>query len=243
MWQVFKKDFKYFMASYTGLVVGMVFLLILALFLWLMEGNYNILYSGLAEMTPFFDLVPWLFIFVIPAISMRSLSEEYRSGTLEILLTKPITERHLVMGKFLSVWFSSLILLIPTLIYLFSIYQLAMPDNRPDPGVIISSYIGLVLLAMVFSAIGVWASSMTSNQMAAYLASIFLIFLFYFGAYGLANFDLFGRYDYFIQSLAFLPRYNHFIKGLFKFSDVIYMTGWTLIFLGLAIYFVKKHKE
>jgi ABC-2 type transport system permease protein len=242
MWQVFKKDFSGFIATYTGLVVGVVFLLISALFLWLMEGSYNILYSGLAELTPFFELVPWLFIFIIPAISMRSLSEEYRSGTLEILLTKPVTETKLVTGKLLAVWASVIIILIPAAVFIYSIYKLALPGYEPDSGVLVSSFTGLVLLSLLFSAAGVMVSSMTAHQMAAYLGSVFLIFLLYYGAYGLGSFDLFGRYDYFVQSLSFFTRYDHFIKGLVRLSDIFYLTGWSMIFLALSVYFVKKHK-
>jgi len=242
VWQVFKKDFLHFIASKTGLIVGVVFWTILALFLWLMEGNYNILYSGLAELTPFFDLTPWLFIFLIPAISMRSLAEEYRSGTIEILLTKPVTEWQVVVGKFLAVWLAVLILLIPAVIYYYSIHALSIPGQSPDFGVVASSFTGLKLLAAVFAAIGVFVSASTSNQMSAYLGGLLLIFLFFYGAYGLGSFDLFGKWDYYVRNMALLPRYQHFTKGVIYLQDILYFLGWVMIFLGLSVYMVKKRK-
>ncbi|NPA43680.1 MAG: ABC transporter permease subunit [Chlorobi bacterium] len=242
MWQVFKKDFLAFIASKTGLVVGVVFWLITALFLWLMEGNYNILYSGLAELTPFFELVPWLFIFLIPAVSMRSLAEEYRSGTIEILLTKPVREWQVVAGKFLAVWFSVLILLIPAVVYYFSIKKLAVPGQGPDFGMVSAGMTGLKLLAAVFAAAGVWVSSLTSNQMAAYLGGVFLNFLLFYGAYGLGSFNLLGKWDYLVQNLSLYARYRHFVKGLIYWNDILYFLGWTFLFLGLAVYAVQKRK-
>lgn len=243
MWQIFKKDFKYFFTSGTGLVVGSVFWLILSLFLWFMEGNYNILYSGLAEMTPFFELTPWLLIFTVPAVSMRALAEEYKSGTIEVLLTKPVTEWQVVAAKFLAVWLSVLILLVPAAVYYFSIRNLALPGQAPDFGVIAVSFTGLKLLAAVFAAAGVWISSWTSNQINAYLGGLFVIFLLFYGAYGLGSFNLFGNWDYFVRQLAFYTRYTHFTKGLLYLRDLIYFAGWILIFLGLAVWGVQKHKQ
>ncbi len=242
MWQILTKDLKNFTASPTGLVVAVVFLTVLSLFLWMIEGGYNLLYSGLAELTSYFELVPWLLVFVIPAVSMRSLSEEYRSGTLEILLTKPLKVTGLITGKFTAVWLSVLLIILPSAVFVYSIYRLALPGHEPDTGILLSGFAGLLWITAVFSAIGVWVSSMTSNQMAAYLGSVFLIFIFYYGTYGLGNFDLFGTYDYLVQSFSFYPRYKHFTKGLIHLSDIFYLTGWTLIFIALAVYFVKKHQ-
>lgn len=242
MWQVFKKDFIQFIASKTGLIVGTVFWVILALFLWLMEGGYNILYSGLAELTPFFDLTPWLFIFLIPAVSMRAFAEEYRSGTIEILLTKPVTEGQVVVAKFLAVWLAVLLLLVPAVIYYFSIRRLAMPGETPDFGVIAASFTGLKLLAAVFAAAGVFISSTTSSQMSAYLGSLLVLFLLFYGAYGLGSFNLFGKWDYWVQNISFYTRYQHFTKGLIYLQDILYFLGWTVLFLGLSVVAVKKHK-
>jgi len=242
MWPVFKKDFLAFIASKTGLIVGSVFWIILALFLWLMEGDYNILYSGLAELTPFFELVPWLFIFLIPALTMRTFAEEYRSGTIEILLTKPVKEWQVVTGKFLAAWFSVLILLVPAVVYYWSITRLAQPGQGPDFGMISAGFTGLKLLAAVFVAAGIWISSLTSNQMAAYLATVLLNFLLFYGTYGLGSFNLFGSWDYFIRNLSLYARYRHFIKGLIYLHDVLYLMGWVALFLGLAVWSVQKRK-
>ncbi len=243
MWQIFKKDFKSFAASYMGLIVGMVFWVVAALFLWFIDGGYNILYSGLAELNPFFELTPWLWVFIIPAISMRSFSEEYRSGTIEILLTKPVGVLQVLFAKFLAVWSSVILILLPAAVYYFSISRLAMPGHLPDTGVVISGFSGLILLSAVFSMAGIMVSSMTSNQTTAYLSGVFLLFILYYGLFGLGDFNLFGKYDYLIQNSSLMSRYLHFVKGLIYFSDIIFFSGWLLIFAGLTLYFMHKNRR
>ncbi len=243
MWNIFWKDFKSFFSGWTGLTVPLVFLLITGLFLWLMEGQYNILYGAYAELTPFFDLVPWLFLFIIPAVGMRSLSAEYRSGTIELLLTKPVKTSALVGGKWLAVWMFVLYVLLPTAVYVYSVYALALPGNRPDPGIIFAGYLGLILLAAVFSAVGVFVSASVSGQMPAYLGGVFLSFLIFYGFYGLGNFNLFGSLDYFLRSVSLLNAYEHFGKGLIYIKDLAWMIFWILLFLSAAVWRVKRYRS
>ncbi len=243
MWNIFSKEFKGFFSGWTGLIVPVVFLAVSGLFLWLMDGNFNILYSAYAELTPFFDLAPWLLMFLIPAIGMRALSAEYRTGTIEIILTKPLRVFSLVSGKWLAVWIFVLFVLLPTLVYVYTIERLALPGNRPDAGIIIAGYMGLILLSAVFGAVSVYVSASTEGQMAAYLGGVFLNFLIFYGLHGLGNFNLFGSADFYLRSTSLMNVYEHFGKGLIYLGDVAWMLFWTIIFLLLAVWQVKKHRR
>src|SRR5690606_17598339 len=144
-------------------------------------GGYNILDSGFSDLGPFFRLSPWIFLFLIPAICMKSFSEEYKQGTLELLLTKPITNWQLVLGKYFGSMVLIFLALIPTLLYVLTIHELGKPEGNLDSGAIIGSYLGLLLLGGCYSSIGVFASSLTANQIVAFISGIFLCFFFYYG--------------------------------------------------------------
>jgi len=176
-----KKELHYFFSTAIGFVFLACFYIFSGLFLWILEGSFNILDSGFASLSPFFELAPWLFTFLIPAISMYSFAEEHKQGTLELLLTKPINTFQLVIGKFLGVLTIGIIALLPSIIYVIALSQFAQPEGNIDTGSITGSYIALFLLLCSYISIGVFASSLTKNQTIALILSILGCFIFYLG--------------------------------------------------------------
>ena len=170
-----------FFASPIGYLVIGLFLLINGLFLWVFKGDFNILHAGFADLNSFFFIAPWFFIFLIPAITMRSFSDEMRSGTIEILKTKPITEWHIILGKYLGALILICIALLPTLTYIYSIFQLGNPQGNIDWGTVLGSYIGLILLGAAFTSIGIFTSTLSHNQIIAFLLGVVLCYFVYAG--------------------------------------------------------------
>ena len=240
MLALYKKEFIQFFSSPVGYIALAVFFLLNSLFLWIIEGNYNIPDSGFAELTPFFQLAPWILMFVIPAIAMRSFSEEFKAGTIETLLTKPLTQNKIILAKFLAVWSVALIMLIPTFIYVVSINQLSIAGQHPDWGIIFSGYLALFLLTGVFSAIGIFASLLFNNQVNAFLIALILMFILYYGLEGIGNFNLLGSLDYFFQKMSLDFHYANIIKGLIKLSDLIFMLSVGLIFILISNIILNK---
>lgn len=166
---LFKKEISSFFASPIGYLVIAVFLILNGLFLWVFEGNFNILDSGFADLLPFFQLTPWIFIFLIPAITMKSFSEEKKMGTLELLFTKPISLWSMVIGKYVAALFLTILALIPTILYVWTVWQLGNPAGNLDIGSTLGSYIGLLFLAMSYTAIGIFASTLSTIRLWAFL--------------------------------------------------------------------------
>ena len=165
-----------FLSSLIGYVVIIVFLLMVGLFVWIFPGDMNLLDKGYADMDSLFLIAPWVFLFLVPAVTMRSFAEEKRTGTIELLLTKPLSTLQLILAKFLSGWFLTLIAILPTIIYYVTIYRLADPVGNVDQGGILGSFIGLSLLSAVFVSIGIFASSLTENQIVAFISAVFMCF-------------------------------------------------------------------
>ena len=199
MLAIFKKEFNsFFTSTIAYLTIGM-FLLINGLFLWVFDDDFNILNAGFADLTSFFYLAPWILIFLIPAITMKTFADEFRSGTIEILKTRPITNVTLVLGKFFAILTLLIIVLIPTFVYAYSIHELGNPVGNLDYGSISGSYIGLFLLASSFASIGIFTSTLSKNQVVAFLLGICMVFLFYYGFDAVSS--LFGDYSYTIKLL------------------------------------------
>ncbi len=239
MKSIYLKELKQFFSSPIGYLAMGLFFLLNSLFLWIIEGNYYIPSYRFADLTPFFNLAPWILIFVIAAISMKSFSDEYKTGTIEILLTKPLTISQLVWAKFLSIWTIGKWMLIPTFIYVASIQMLSL-DGKIDYLNLISAYFGLILLIGVFSAIGIFASSLTSNQVIAFLTGLFLMFLFYYGWEGIGSFNLLGNLDLLFQQFSLDFHYQNFVKGLIKLKDVVYLISIMFLFVFLSSLNLKK---
>jgi len=225
---IFKKEINSFFATLTGYLVIGIFLLMNGLFLWVFEGEFNVFDYGYADLTPFFQLCPWIFMFLIPAVTMRSFSEEHRMGTLELLLTKPLSETELVVGKFLASVVLISIALIPTLTYVYAIDQLGNPMGNYDAGVVVGSYAGLLFLAMAFTSIGIFASSLAKNQIIAFIIAVLISFSLYYGLAFLGDIEAFQQWS--LQ--------NHFTsisRGVLDTRDLLYFLSLTALFLIFTV--------
>lgn len=224
-----RKEISGFLSSLIGYVVITVFLLMVGLFLWLFPDN--VLDKGYADLDTLFMIAPWVFLFLIPAITMRSFAEEKRTGTIEMLLTKPLSTLQLILAKFFAGWILSLLSLLPTLIYYYSVYQLAEPVGNLDHGGILGSYIGLSLLSAVFVCIGLFASSLTENQIVAFITAVFFCFFLFIGFESIANFDLLGPLDTVMLKLGINEHYRSISRGVIDTRDIAYFTGLCALFI------------
>lgn len=231
MFTIFKKEVNSFLSSLVGYVVMAVFLLAMGLLVWIFPDT-SVLNSGYADLATFFNLAPYVFLFLVPAITMRSIAEERKIGTLELLFTKPLTEWQLVIGKFLAACFLIFLALIPTLIYYYSVYQLGNPVGNIDSASVQGSYIGLFLLGCVFAAIGLFTSSLTDNQIIAFLLGVFISFLLYVGLSSVAGLEVWNGAAYWLGWLGLDTQYNALGRGLIDSRNIIYFLS--LITLALA---------
>jgi len=230
MLALLKKEFNSFFASPIGYLVIAIFLLLNGLFLWLFKGEFNILDYGFSDLSPFFLISPWIFIFLIPAVTMRSFSDEKKQGTLELLLTKPISHFQIVLGKYLGALSLIIIALIPTLLYVYAIHQLGKPVGNIDTGSTIGSYFGLFFLAAAYTAIGLFSSTLSNNQIVAFIVAVFLCFFFYIGFEGIAGFTS----SHFIEQLGMSSHYKSISRGVIDSRDIIYFLSITILFLVLT---------
>ncbi len=219
---IFRKEINQFLNSLLGYLVLVIFLVASGLLFWVFPES-SVLNYGFAEMGGFFSYVPFVFIFLIPAITMRSFAEEKKSGTLEWLLTKPLSEWSIIFGKFLAAWFLVFIALLPTLVYFLSLWLLGSPTGNIDAAGVSGSYIGLLLLAAVFSAVGIFGSSITDNQLVAFVLSVFFCYFFYSGFQALSAIDVWSSASSFLEYLGLDFHYQALGKGLIDFRDVFYM--------------------
>ncbi len=228
---IFLKEFNSFFSGLTGYLVIALFLLLSGLFVFVFEGDFNILDYGFVDLTPFFLIVPWLFIFLIPAITMRSLTSERDLGTLELLVTRPLSLRKLLLGKYLAAVALMILALLPTLIYIYSIGQLGEEINNLDYGSTFGSYLGLVFIALTYTSIGVFASTVTSNQIVAFLLAAVLSFLFYFGFESAAT--LFPD-ALFIEQIGLKYHFESMARGVLDTRDLIYFISIAVFFFALS---------
>lgn len=240
MFSILKKEINSFFASPIGYLVIAVFLLLNGLFLWLFKGEFNVLDNGFADLSSFFLLSPWIFIFLIPAVTMRSFSDEKKQGTLELLLTKPIGHMQLVLGKYFGALILVIIAILPTLLYVYTISKLGNPEGNLDIGSIMGSYIGLLFLAAAYVAIGLFASTLSDNQIVAFIVAVFICFFLFFGFEGLSNYKLFGD-SFFIEKLGMSSHFDSMGRGVLDTRDLLYFISVTLIFIVLTKLNIKKH--
>jgi ABC-2 type transport system permease protein len=237
MFAILKKEINSFFASPIGYLVIAIFLVLNGLFLWVFKGEFNILDYGFADLSSFFLLAPWILIFLIPAVTMRSFSDEKKQGTLELLLTKPISHTNIVLGKYFGAFILILIALLPTLLYVYTVYQLGNPIGNLDVGSTLGSYFGLLFLIAAYTAIGVFASTITDNQIVAFITAVFLCFLFYIGFEGLADF----MSSTFVEQLGMSFHYKSMSRGVIDTQDVLYFLSVTIFFIVLTIRDIKTH--
>lgn len=235
------REIKSFFGSPIGYLVIAIFLLINGLFLWVFQGEYNILNSGFADMTPFFTIAPWILIFLIPAVTMRSFSDEKKQGTIELLLTKPLSIWQIVNGKFLGAFLLIVIAIIPTLVYVYILYGLGLPEGNIDLGSTLGSYFGLLFLIAAYSAIGIFTSTISENQIVAFIISVFLCFFLYFGFDGIST--LIAGFEDLIASLGMKNHFQSMGRGVIDTRDVIYFVSITALFLSFTVFKLKSLKS
>ena len=233
MWSICKKELGQLFSSLTGYIAIIVFLVVNGLVLFVFEDN--ILDFGYATLDRFFQLAPWVLLLLIPAITMRSFSEEFRTGTFEILQTRPLSAWQIVAGKMLGSFIVVIIALLPTLVYIFSIEALASTEGI-DRGATIGSYIGLFFLAAVFTVISTWCSSLTNNMVVAFIAAVVGCLLLYYGFSAISKLSVFSNgLDYFVEMLGIDFHYSSISRGLIDSKDLIYFISVMSFFFLLTI--------
>lgn len=229
MFQIFQKEVNTFLNSLIGYIVIGVFLTATGLFVWFFKDN--ILDFGYADMSAFFQISPFIFLFLIPAITMRAFAEEVKSGTIELLFTKPISKWQIVLGKYFASCFIILLSLLPTLLYYYSVYQLGNPVGNIDSAAVFSSYIGLFFLGCVFAAIGIFTSSLTNSQVTAFILAFVLSLILYYGIGKFAELPFMGDFGYIFSQIGLDYQYNALSKGLIDSRNIIYFIS--VIFIAL----------
>jgi len=234
MWSICKKELKQFFSNLTGYIAIILFLLINGVFLFVLTES-SLLDSGYATLDTFFSLAPWVLLFLVPAISMRSLSDEFKAGTFEILKTRPLSSWQIVSGKYFAILLVILFVIIPTLLYIYTIRSLSSSGNI-DSGGIMGSYLGLFLLASLFAAISLCCSSFTSNAVVAFLISAFACLVLYFGFSALSKLYVFrGNADYYIEMLGIDFHYRSLSRGVVDTRDIIYFLSVILFSLLITV--------
>ena len=235
------REIKAFFGSPIGYLVIGLFLLLNGLFLWVFEGDFNILNSGYADLNPFFNLSPWILIFLIPAVTMRSFSEEKKSGTIELLLTKPLSSWQIVNGKFLGSLVLIVFALLPTLLYVIVVSKYGDPSGNLDVGSTLGSYFGLLFLVSAYTAIGIFTSTLSENQIVAFLLAVFVCFIFYFGFEGISGFS--GSWSDVVAALGMDYHFKSISRGILDTRDVIYFISITVLFLASTVYQLNNLKN
>lgn len=233
MFSIFRKELNQFLNSMLGYFVFIIFLVAVGLLFWVFPQG-NVLAYGFAEMGSFFSLTPFVLIFLIPAITMRAIAEEKRTGTLEWLLTRPISVWDIIAGKFLASWLLALLAMLPTLVYFISLYLLGSPQGNIDSAGVAGSYLGLAMLAMVFTSIGIFGSCLTDNQLIAFVISVFLCYFFYSGLSSIAGIDVWAQSSLIIQYFALDVHFQALGKGLIDFRDILYFLSLTIVLLAAS---------
>lgn len=229
---VARREVGSFFNSLIAYVVLAVFLAVNGLFFWVFPGN--VLESGLAQLDALFFFTPWLFLFLVPALTMRAISEELRQGTYELLLSKPLLRTHLLLGKFAATVALVVVSLLPTVLYYATVYQLGAPTGNLDQGATWGAYIGLVLIGMTFAAVGLWSSTLSQNQIVAFLVGAFVCFFLYQGFAYLALIPSLLEHSAWLSSLGLLAHYESISRGVVDSRDLLYFSSLTVFFLAAA---------
>ncbi|MFB6319861.1 gliding motility-associated ABC transporter permease subunit GldF [Saccharicrinis sp. FJH54] len=240
MFTIYLKEIKTFFSALQGYIITGLFLLTTALFLWVIPGSWNIPESGYATLNGLFELAPWLFLFFIPAITMRMFAEEYRSGTIELIITRPVKTSGIIGGKYLAGLTLLLITLLPTLIWVITVSAIALPKGNIDGGAISGSYIALFLLGSTYVSIGVLGSSLTDNQVVAFLITLALSFLTYSGFSLLGSAPGINAVTGYMEQLGIESHYLSMSRGVIDSRDVFYFISANLFFLFAANISLKR---
>lgn len=231
---IIKREINAFFSSTIGYLVIAVYLIVNGLFLWFFSGNFNILDSGFADLSPYFELAPWVLLFLIPAVCMRAFSDEMKMGTMELLITKPISLLEIILGKYFGAVLLIIISLIPTLMYVVTVSELGNPSGNWDVGSTIGSYIGLLFLVFAYTAIGIFSSTLSENQIVAFIIAMFLCFALYYG------FEGFDSSTFNISNLGMKAHFDSVARGVLDTRDLLYFLSITILFLALTNLRLKK---
>ncbi|WP_430907477.1 gliding motility-associated ABC transporter permease subunit GldF [Maribacter sp. 2-571] len=234
MLAIFKREIQSFFTSSIGYLTIGLFLSLNGLFLWVFKGRFNIFEYGFADLGNFFLLAPWVFLFLIPAITMKSFSEEKKLGTLELLLIKPIGLRHLVLGKFLGAFALVLIALLPTSLYAYTVSQLGTTVGNLDTGLVIGSYFGMVFLVACYVAIGLFASTLSENQIVAFIVAVLLCFFLFYGFEGISTLFPEGNTAIVVKDLGMQAHFDGIARGVVDTRDLVYFVSVAAFFLFLT---------
>ncbi len=242
MASIFFKEINSFFSSLTGYIVIAVFLVITGLFLWVF-GDTSIFNYNFASLGQLFAIAPSVFLFLIPSITMGSFSGETQAGTMEFLLTKPLSSADVLLGKFAASWVLVLCAILPTLIYYYSIYQLGSPVGNIDTGQVFGSYVGLIMLSGSLTSVGIFASSLTQNQIIAFLMAALMSFFMFWGFDFISTLPIFmGKSDAFVQYIGLLEHYENISKGRIDLKDLIYFISFICFFLWGTFISINKDK-
>jgi len=222
MFAIFRKEISGFFSSLTGYIVIIVFLVVNSLFMWVFPGEWNVFDSGYAGMDTLFFLSPWLFLFLVPAVTMRMIAEEKRLGTLELIFSRPVTEREIVYGKYFASVSLVLLALLPAIIYYISVWNLGETPGNLDKGGTMGSFIGLFFLAAVYVSAGIFASSLTDNQVIAFIIAVFICFILFMGFDSFAYLPGVRKFDEFILRLGINEHYKSISRGVIDLRDIAY---------------------
>jgi len=230
MLSIFLKEINSFFNSLIAYIVIVVFLTGIGLFMWVFP-EFSVLEYGFADMNTLFIMAPYVFMFLIPAITMRTFAEEKKDGTMELLLTKPLTDWQIILGKYLSSLALVVFALLPTLVYYFSISSLGDPEGNIDSAAVTGSYIGLILLGAVFTSIGIFASVISTNQIVSFIIAVFFCFIVYQGFSYLSRIDALGEAASLVDQFGIAYHYDALSKGLIDSRDVLYFISIVFVML------------
>ncbi len=240
MFAIFKKELTSFFTTATGILALGLFLTLNGLVLWVFKGPFNIFDYGFADLSAFFMLSPYIFLFLIPALSMKSFSEEKKLGTLELLLMKPMSPWKLVLGKFFGIWILGIIALVPTLVYVWCISVLGTETGNFDGGLVIGAYLGMILLLTAYTGIGIFASTLSDNQIVAFLTAILIALVAYLGFQALSGLFLDGGFSLFLENVGMQAHYERMGRGIIDTRDVAYFLSLAAFFLFLTVTRLKR---
>ena len=240
---LYLKEIRSFLSSVIGYVFILIFLITSGLFHWVISYNTNLLEGSESDLIPFFNLSPTIFLILIPAITMRSIAEERKNGTIELLFTRPISDLNVLLAKYFAGVTLLAIAIVPTIVFYISMHYLGNPIGVLDDGATFTSYVGLFLLGATFVAIGIFSSSITSSQIVAFILAMFFCWFFYDGLTLLGSFNLMGDFDYLIRYCGMSFHYDAIKRGVIDSSEVIYFLSLICVFIFASLTIIKSLKK
>jgi ABC-2 type transport system permease protein len=229
MFAIFRKEITGFFSSLTGYIVIIVFLLINSLFMWVFPGEMNVLDNGYAGLDTLFIISPWVFLFLVPAVTMKMFADEKRLGTIELIFSRPVTERGIVYGKYIASVALVLLSLFPCLIFYLSVYLLGESPGNLDKGAVWGAFIGLFFLAALYASAGLLASSLTDNQVIAFIIAVLISFFLFMGFDSFAYLPGLKKIDEFVIRLGINEHYKSISRGVLDINDIIYFITVVII--------------